>query len=177
MRDKRARKRLATTFIAALLLAPIQPPYAMATTSRAVTDGFPISSASLIVFASTLQSYSNTRVRLSQDVQPGAASDFFVNNSGSISITGFALIITLPTDSVVSKFQRCDIGVKFKNPNVCESGLPTALPITPGSATTYVIPLPAGSFYNFQIQQSKSGAMQINTYANTARSVRSVTNS
>ena len=120
------------------------------------------------IFPSGAQTFTNTGIAYSSTVSNGIAKNFFVNNSGTFTTSGFAMIILLPSNSNVSAFKRCNINVAFTGTGTCASGSATTVAITPGSATTYSLPIAPNSFYAFQIVQNKSGSIQVNTYANSS---------
>jgi hypothetical protein len=173
--------RIASTLVAAamgaVIIAPIQPLTANATSALAQNNTLSVSSGSLIIFASASQTFTNTGVALSTTVSSGTAKTFFVNNSGSIGITAFAFIVTLPNNANVTSFKRCAINVAFTGTNTCATGTPVNVTITPGVSTSYVLSLPSNSFYSYQIVQNKSGTMVVNTYANISHAVTGTTNS
>jgi hypothetical protein len=131
----------------------------------------------LIVFASGLQTFTNTGVAYSTTVSNGNPKTFYVNNSGSIGVSAFAFIVTLPNNSNVFYFKRCALNVSFTGNNTCSTGTPVNVTMTPGVSTSYILSLPANSFYSYQISQNKSGTMVVNTYANISHAVTGTTNS
>ena len=176
MFSRRKSASLVAAVVSALFIALTQPPVAMAALATARNTTLPVSSGALIVFASGTQTFVNPGNSYNVAVSNGI-NTFYVNNSGNFSTAGFALIITLPSGSNVSSFKRCALNVAFIGNNTCASGSTTNLSITPGSPTTYMIPLPVNSFYSFQISQNKSGTMQVHTYANTSHITNSNTSS
>lgn len=177
MRAKRRSASLVAAAMGALILAPIQPTTAFATTAQAKNTTLSISSGSLILFASGTQTFSNTGVIYSSTVSNGVAKNFFINNSGSFTISRFTLTITLPATSNVSAFRRCNINVSFTGTNVCASGSSTTQTITPGSAVTYVLSMAPNSYYSFQVVQNRTGAITVATSANSAFITTGITNS
>lgn len=167
MFSRRKAASLVAAVVSALFIALTQPPVAMAAVATARNTTMPISSGALIVFASGTQTFVNPQNSYNVAVTNGVKT-FYVNNSGDFGVSRFALIITLPSGSNVSSFKRCDLNVAFIGNNSCASGSATTVAITPGSSTTYLIPLPKNGFYSFQISQNKSGTMQVHTYANSS---------
>ena len=165
-------RRIASTLVAAamgaVIIAPIQPLTANATSALAQNNTLSVSTGSLIIFPSGAQTFTNTGIAYSSTVSNGIAKNFFVNNSGTFTTSGFAMIILLPSNSNVSAFKRCNINVAFTGTGTCASGSATTVAITPGSSTTYSLPIAPNSFYAFQIVQNKSGSIQVNTYANSS---------
>lgn len=166
MRFKRRSASLVAAAMGALILAPIQPPVAFATLATAGNTTLAINSGSLIVFASGTQTFVNPANSYNVSVSNGIKT-FYVNNSGDFDVSRFALIITLPNSANVSSFKRCALNVAFIGNNTCATGSPVSASMTPGSPTTYLIPLPKNGFYSFQISQNKTGTMQVHTYANS----------
>lgn len=171
MKMNRFSSTILAAAMGAIIIAPIQPLIAQGAPTSATMNTLPVSSASLIVFASATQSFTNTGVALNVPISSGSPKTFYINNSGTISINAFAFIVTLPQGANVSYFKRCPINVAFIGNNTCASGSPTTVSMTPGVATSYVLSLPANSFYSYQIDQSKNGSMIVNTYANTSHRV------
>ncbi|CAN2228278.1 hypothetical protein MCEMRE196_01434 [Candidatus Nanopelagicaceae bacterium] len=177
MRFKRRSASLVAAAMGALILAPIQPPSAFANTAVAKNTTLSVSTASLILFASATQTYTNTGVQFTTIVTNGARKNFYINNSGNFSLSRFTLTITLPASSNVSTFRRCNVNVDFSGPTTCASGSTTNVTITPGSAVTYTLPTTPNSFYVFQIVQNKTGTMKVDVTANTAFITTGVSNS
>lgn len=167
MFSRKKSASLVAAVVGAVVIALTQPQIAFATLATARNTTMSVSSGSLIVFASGTQTFVNPANSYNVAVSNGTKT-FFVNNSGNFDVSRFALIITLPSGSNVSSFKRCNLNVAFVGNNSCQSGSSSSVAITPGSPTTYVIPLPANGFYSFQISQNKSGTMQVHTYANSA---------
>lgn len=167
---------LVAAVVGAVVIALTQPLIAFAAPIATNNRTLSVSSGSLIVFASGTQTFINPQTSYNVAVTNGIKT-FYVNNSGSFSTAGFALIITLPANASVSSFKRCNLNVAFVGNNTCASGSTTNLSMTPGSPTTYMISLPTNSFYSFQISQNKSGTMQVHTYANTSHITTSNTSS
>lgn len=168
MKIRRIASTLVAAVVGAVIIAPIQPLAANATSAQAKNNTLSISTGSLIIFASGTQTFSNTGIAYSSTVSNGTAKNFFVNNAGTFTTSGFAMIILLPANSNVSAFKRCNINVAFTGTGTCASGSTTTVAITPGSSTTYSLPIAPNSFYAFQIVQNKSGSIQVNTYANSS---------
>jgi len=177
MRFKRKSASLVAAAMGALILAPIQPPTAFATTAVAKNSTLSVSTGSLILFTSAAQTFTNTGVQFTTIVNGGARKNFYINNSGSFSLSRFTLTITLPINSNVSTFRRCDLNVDFSAPTTCATGSTTNVSITPGSAVTYTLPTTPNSFYVFQIVQNKTGTMHVDVTANSAFITSGVSNS
>jgi hypothetical protein len=168
---------LVAAVVGAFILALTQPPIAEAAAKAATSQTLSISSGQLITFASTTQTFANTGVALSASIANGTPKTFFINNSGTIGVTAFAFIVTLPSTSNVSYFKRCALNVAFVGNNSCASGSAVTVAMTPGISTSYVLSLPANSFYSYQIVQNKGGTMVVNTFANISHAVTGTTNS
>lgn len=170
MRFKNRSASLVAAAMGALLLAPIQPPSALATSAVATNNTLSITSGSLIVFATGSQSFTNTGTIFSTTLSNGTVRTFHINNSGTLSATRFLMTITLPSaNSNVSAFRRCAVNISFTGTNTCASGSPVTIthPIH-NAATTYTLALPANGFYSFQIVQNKSGTMLVSVSASLA---------
>jgi hypothetical protein len=163
----------------ALLLAPIQPPIASATTAVAKNNTLSVTSGSLIVFATGSQSFTNTGIAYSTIVGNGTVRTFHINNSGSLGVSRFTMTITLPAaNSNVSAFRRCALNVSFTGTNTCATGSPVVVtdPVH-NSATTYILTLPANSFYSFQIVQNKAGSLVVSVTTSLSNVSGTTTNS
>ena len=161
-----------------MTIAPIVAPPASAGTTAATSNVLSVSSGTVQVFATAAQTFTNTGVALSTSISNGTPKNFFINNSGSLSMSRFTLTITLPNSSNVSAFRRCNLNVSFTGTNTCASGSPTVVtnPVS-GSATSYTLSLPANSYYSFQIVQNKTGTLTVATLASLTYVVAGVSNS
>lgn len=168
MRRNHRFASLVAAVVGALILALTQPSASYATSATAKNTTLSVSTGSLILFASATQTYTNTGIQFTTIVSSGNRKNFYVNNSGSFSLSRFTMKITLPPSSSVSTFRRCNINVNFSGPSTCASGSTTNVSITPGSTVTYTLPTTPNSFYVFQIIQNKNGAMNVDVTASTA---------
>jgi hypothetical protein len=178
MRSNHRSTSLVAAVVGAFILALTQPPASFATTAIAKNNTLSISSGKLILFASGSQTFTNTGIAYSTTVSNGTVRTFHINNSGNFTVSRFTLTITLPSNSNVSAFRRCAVGVSFTGTNNCASGSSTNLthPAT-GVATVYTLSLPANSFYSFQIVQNKSGTIVVSTLASLTYVTGAVTHS
>ena len=179
MRFKNRSASLVAAAMGALLLAPIQPPIASATTAVAKNNTLSVTSGSLIVFATGSQSFTNTGIAYSTIVGNGTVRTFHINNSGSLGVSRFTMTITLPAaNSNVSAFRRCALNVSFTGTNTCATGSPVVVtdPVH-NSATTYILTLPANSFYSFQIVQNKAGSLVVSVTTSLSNVSGTTTNS
>ena len=169
---------LAAVAMGVMTIAPIVAPLASAATTAATSNVLSVSSGTVQVFATAAQTFTNTGVALSTSISNGTPKNFFINNSGSLSMSRFTLTITLPNSSNVSAFRRCNLNVSFTGTNTCASGSPTVVtnPVS-GSATNYTLSLPANSYYSFQIVQNKTGTLTVSTLASLTYVVAGVSNS
>ena len=179
MRFKNRSASLVAAAMGALLLAPIQPPTASATSAVAKNNTLSVTSGSLIVFATGSQSFTNTGIAYSTIVGNGTVRTFHINNSGSLGVSRFTMTITLPAaNSNVSAFRRCALNVSFTGTNTCATGSPVVVtdPVH-NSATTYILTLPANSFYSFQIVQNKAGSLVVSVTTSLSNVSGTTTNS
>ncbi len=177
MRSNHRSTSLVAAVVGAFILALIQPPTSFATTAIAKNNTLSISSGKLIIFASGFQTFTNPAAIYTTAVINGIPKNFFINNSGSFTSSRFTMKITLPANSNVSAFRRCNINVAFTGTNVCASGSSTTQSITPGSAVTYILPSTPNSFYSFQIVQNKTGVFSVSISASTSFITTAVTHS
>ena len=165
----RKRTSLVAAVVSAFILALTQPLIASAAPISKTNHILNVSSGTVRVFATATQSYTSTGIALSTGVTNGTAKNFFVNNGGTLTVSRFVMTITLPNNSNVSAFRRCNVNVSFTGTNTCASGSPTALAVpVSGAATNYLISLPGPGYYAFQIVQNKTGTMTVNTSSNTS---------
>ena len=179
MRFKNRSASLVAAAMGALLLAPIQPPIASATTAVAKNNTLSVTTRSLIVFATGSQSFTNTGIAYSTILSNGTVRTFHINNSGSLGVSRFTMTITLPAaNSNVSAFRRCALNVSFTGTNTCATGSPVVVtnPVH-NSATTYILTLPANSFYSFQIVQNKTGTLVVSVTTSLSNVSGTTTNS
>lgn len=169
MRVSLSTSSLLVAVMGALIIAPITQPIANAgATAGATQTNLQIQTGTVSIFASAVQTFTNSQNELSVSVANGVAKTFWVNNSGNLDASQFSMTINLPNKSNVATFKRCAVNASFTGTNACSSGSPINVAITPGSSSTYTLPLSAGSFYSFQIVQNKAGLMTVSTAVNTA---------
>jgi hypothetical protein len=178
MRSNHRSASLVAAVVGALIFVLTQPPASFATTAVAKNNTLSVSSGALIVFASGAQTFTNTGIAYSTIVSNGTVRTFHINNSGNFSVSRFTLTITLPSNSNVSVFRRCAVGVSFTGTNICASGSSTNVthPVT-GVATVHTLTLPANGFYSFQIVQNKTGSIVVSTLASLTYITGAVTHS
>lgn len=169
------RSSLALVTVGAISLAPTAPAFAAVTSRATATQS--LGSGSVAVFASSAQSFTNTGVALSIPITGNVAKNFWINNSGSLGLTKFTITVSLPTNSNVNSFRRCDLNVSFVGNNTCASGTVANFALTPGAAKSFSISLPAMGFYSFQIIQNKTGTMTVSTSVSSVDIVKMTTHS
>ena len=160
----------------ALILAPIQPISAGAAIATAGNMTLSVRSGSLIIFASNDETQTNTGIPYSTSLSNGTKT-FYINNSGNFGVSRFEMTLSLPSNSNVSSFKRCGVGILFNGNNSCAQGTSSTVTLNPGSPTTYLLPLPKNSFYSFQITQNKSGTLVVSASASTTFVTSSVSSS
>lgn len=168
----RSRGRAKGVIIASSTLLAISlslPPVADASViAKALSPSQSFSTTAIAIFATGVQSYTNTGVAFTSSISNNVAKDFYINNGGSRSVTQFSFTVTLPNSSNVSYFRRCNLGVTFSGANSCSSGSTTNIPITPGTEITLTLPLVQGTFYQFRIIQNKTGTITVRTRVNSS---------
>ncbi len=172
------KRSLVAAAVGVLVMAPTQSPSALAVAqAKAISPSQSISTTSIVIFPSGVQTYTNTASAFSSSISNGVAKNFYINNGGSRSISQFSFTVTLPNSSNVSYFRRCNLGVVFTGANSCASGSTTNIPITPGIEITLTLPLVQGTFYQFRIIQNKTGTITVNTRVNSTSIVATTSNS
>jgi hypothetical protein len=172
------KRSLVAAAVGVLVMAPTQSPSAFAVANaKAISPSQNFSSASIVVFPSGTQTFTNPAVAFSTSVSNGVAKSFFINNGGTRSISQFSFTVTLPANANISYFRRCNLGVLFTGANTCASGSTTNIPITAGTEITLTLPLVQGTFYQFRIIENKTGTVTVNTRVNSASMVVATSNS
>lgn len=160
---------LVAAVMGALLIAPIQPPIAYAANKATAThSALTVSTGTMAVFAADTYTATNPMAALVTPVINGRAKVFHLINSGDFGVSRWTITLTLPNGTSIANFRRCDLNVLFIANDVCQSGTYTALTISASTATTFVITLPAGSFYALQIRQNKNTNMTVSVSASSA---------
>jgi hypothetical protein len=160
---------LVAAVMGAFLLAPIQPPIAFAAARATATNNvLNISTGSMAIFAADTYTASNPMSALTTPIINGRAKVFYLINSGDFGVSRWTITLTLPAGTNIQNFRRCDLNVNFTANDVCGSGSYTALTISASTATTFVINLPAGSFYALQLRQNKNTNLVVSVSASSA---------
>ena len=153
----------------ALLIAPIQPPIAFAANRATATHSAQaVSTGSMAIFAADTYTATNPMAALITPVINGRAKVFYLINDGDFGVSRWTITLCLPAGTTIANLRRCDLNVAFEANDICQSNSYTALTISPSTATTFTITLPAGSFYALQIRQNKNTNMTVNVSASTA---------
>ena len=160
---------LVAAVMGALLIAPIQPPIAYAANKATATHSLQtISTGSMAVFAADTYTATNPMAALVTPIVNGRAKFFYLINGGDFGVSRWTITLTLPNGTNIANFRRCDLNVNFTANDVCETGTFTALTISASTATTFIITLPAGSFYALQLRQNKNTNMTVSVSASSA---------
>ncbi|MFM6940897.1 MAG: hypothetical protein ACKOXI_02850 [Candidatus Planktophila sp.] len=160
---------LVAAVMGAILLAPIQSPSAFAANRATAThSAISVSTGTMAVFSADTYTATNPMAALVTPVINGRAKVFYLINGGDFGIARWTITLTLPSGTSIANFRRCDLNVSFIANDICGSGTYTALTISASTATTFIITLPAGSFYALQIRQNKNTNMTVSVSASTA---------
>lgn len=169
MGRNRRTASLVAAVMGAFLIAPIQPPIAFAATKATATNSLlSISTGAMAIFAADTYTASNPFGALTTPVINGRAKVFYIKNTGSFGSSRFIITLSLPSGTAIANFRRCALDVTFIANDICGSGSYTALSISANSATTFILNIPANSFYAFQIRQNKNTNMTVNVSASSA---------
>lgn len=167
-RNRRAASLVAAV-MGALLLAPIQPPIASAAIKATANPStLSVSTGSMAIFAGDTFTATNPFGALTTPIINGRAKVFYLINGGDYGVSRWTITLTLPAGTNIQNFRRCDINVNFTANDICGSGSYTALTISASTATTFVINLPAGSFYALQLRQNKNTNLVVSISASSA---------
>ncbi len=159
---------LVAAVMGALLLAPIQPPIASAAIKATANPStLAISTGSMAIFAGDSYTATNPFGVLVTPVINGRAKVFFIKNTGSFGVTRFVLTLSLPSNTNIANFRRCNINVYFSANDKCKTGSHTSLTINENVATTIILNLPPNSYYAFQIRQNKNTNMTVSVSASS----------
>lgn len=169
MSSNRRTTSLVAAAMSALTLALIQPPIASAAVKATANPStLSVSTGTMAIFAGDSYTATNPFGALSTPVVNGRAKFFYIKNTGSFGVSRFILTLTLPSGTVVANFRSCAININFIANDTCASGGYTSLSISANTATTFILTLPAGSYYAFQIRQNKNTNMVVSVSASSA---------
>jgi hypothetical protein len=156
--------RGATSVVAAVMsaiaIALIQPQTLAFAGSASSANTLSVQSGTVRVSANSVNTANTSGVQLSTSVTNGTKT-FWVHNYGTLEVSTLTMTIGLPGNSNISSFRRCAVNVNFSGPNACVTGGATNLTITKGTPTAFALPLPAGSFYSFQLGQNRTATMTV----------------
>jgi hypothetical protein len=132
----------------------------------------------MAIFAGDSYTATNPFGTFNTPVINGRAKVFFIKNTGSFGVTRFTLTLSLPSNTNIANFRRCNINVYFTANDVCGSGSYSSLTINENVATTIILNLPPNSYYAFQIRQNKNTTMTVSvSVSSTNINTSGVTNS
>jgi hypothetical protein len=165
--------------MSALTLALIQPPIASADIKATASPStLSVSTGTMAIFAGDSYTATNPFGTFNTPVINGRAKVFFIKNTGSFGVTRFTLTLSLPSNTNIANFRRCNINVYFTANDVCGSGSYSSLTINENVATTIILNLPPNSYYAFQIRQNKNTTMTVSvSVSSTNINTSGVTNS
>jgi hypothetical protein len=169
MSSNRWTASLVAAVMGAFLLAPIQPPMASAAIKATANPStLSISTGSMAVFAADTYTATNPFGALTTPIINGRAKVFYLINGGNYGTSRWTITLTLPAGTNIQNFRRCDLNVNFTANDICGSGSYTALTISASTATTFIINLPAGSFYALQLRQNKNTNLLVSVSVSSA---------
>jgi len=179
MSSNRRTASLVAAVMSALTLALIQPPISSAAIKATASPStLSVSTGSMAIFAGDSYTATNPFGALLTPVINGRAKVFFIKNTGSLGVTRFTLTLSLPSNTNIANFRRCNINVYFIANDLCGSGSYSALTINENVATVIILNLPPNSYYAFQIRQNKNTNMTVSVSASSAHiNTSGVTNS
>lgn len=179
MSSNRRTASLVAAVMSALTLALIQPPIASADIKATASPStLSVSTGTMAIFAGDSYTATNPFGTFNTPVINGRAKVFFIKNTGSFGVTRFTLTLSLPSNTNIANFRRCNINVYFTANDVCGSGSYSSLTINENVATTIILNLPPNSYYAFQIRQNKNTTMTVSvSVSSTNINTSGVTNS
>ncbi len=129
-------------------------------------------------FATAAQTFTNPSAALSLPVTANTAKTFFINNGGTINQTAITMTITAPAAGSITNLRNCPQGVLFATTITCVGGvsLTTNNP-TSGVAKVYTINIPANTWYQFELTESKTGNATISVSVSSTQIVTFTQNS
>ena len=179
MRRGDVRIVLTAAVVGATLLAPIQlTPSNAAASSKASATGS-VSTGTLKVFATATQTFTNPAAALSLSAPTkNQPTNFFVENGGTETATGYTITLTPNTGSIVT-LKYCPLGVNFSGNGTCASGSATSVSgITSGVGKAIAITFPSSNYFAFQVVTNQnSNTVTIATSVLSSQAVSGTTNS
>lgn len=156
--------RGATSVVAAvtsaIAIALVQPQTLAFGASASSSNSLSVASGTVRVSANSVNTPNTSGVQLSTSVVNGIKT-FWVHNYGTLEVSTMTMTVGLPGNSNISSFRRCAINVNFSGNNACVTGGTSNLTISKGTPTAFALPLPAGSFYSFQLGQNRTATMTV----------------
>jgi hypothetical protein len=126
---------------------------AKATASNAITTSF--STGTFIAYATATKTFTNPNgTLLVIAVSNGVGKNFFIENGGTLPITGVTMTITLTTGAITS-VKNCGQNILFTGAT-CPSGGTTTNNPTTGVAKNYSVNIAASSWVQFQLLENKN---------------------
>jgi hypothetical protein len=150
--------------VAIISLLPIAVSPAMAAATATVSNGTAtfFSTGTFIAYATATQTFTNPGAALSGlAVSNGVGKNFFVENGGTLPLTGITMTITLtspPAGGTITSLKNCNQNVLFVGATATCTG---ATPVTTnnptnGVAKTYTMNIAAGAWFEFQLLENKN---------------------
>jgi hypothetical protein len=169
MGSKRRTASLVAAVMGALLLAPIQSTaISFASQATANPSTLSLSTGRMAIYAGDTYTATNPFGALTTPIASNTNKFFYIINSGNFGLSRFTVTLTLPVGTSIANLRRCGLNIVFVADNTCASGGNTSLTISANSATTFILTLPAGSFYALQLRQNRNTNLVVNISANSA---------
>lgn len=160
MKLYRGATSVVVAVMSAIAIALIQPQTLAFGGSASSANVLSVQSGTVRVSANSVNTANTSGVALSTSVVNGIKT-FWVHNYGTLEVSTLTMTIGLPANSTISTFRRCSVNVNFSGSNTCATGGTSNLAITKGTPTAFALPLPAGSFYSFQLNQNRTTTMTV----------------
>ena len=146
--------------MSAIAIALIQPQTLAFAGSASSANVLSVQSGTVRVSANSVNTANTSGVQLSTSVVNGTKT-FWVHNYGTLEVSTLTITIGLPANSTISTFRRCSVNVNFSGNSACVTGGTSTLTITKGVPKAFALPLPAGSFYSFKLNQNRTTTMTV----------------
>jgi hypothetical protein len=113
-------------------------------------------------YATTTQVFTNPLAPLSTAMTANTPKVFYIENGGTINQTAITMTISLTANGAITNVRNCPQGVKFATTTSCVGGVTlTTNTATAGVAKVYTMNISAGSWYAFELTETKNATATI----------------
>jgi len=144
--------------VAIISLLPIAISPAVAAANASVSNGTAtsFSTGTFIAYATATQTFTNPNgTLLVIPVSNGVGKNFFVENGGTLPLTGITMTISLGASGAITSVKNCGQNILFTGATCASGGTTTNNP-TAGVAKNYTIAIAASSWVQFQLLENKN---------------------